>query len=115
MKESRRCHRLRMKLPACFKFSSSDSEIALATVLDFSALGICISTKEKLEFGQEIVLEVFGEQKKKMQIKATVVWVKESNLIPKADYLIGLKVSEDMSLDEKKFLKFFSSHFISSS
>ena len=107
MEEKRRCHRLHIELPASFVVPGSENNIATATILDLSAIGICFSSKEKLKVGQELSMQTMIPSEQRVTVKVKVVWVKEVQVLVSNEYRVGVKIVEPMTADESKFVKFY--------
>ena len=105
--ENRRSHRIKIELPASFKASKVQSHSSVATILDISATGICITTRDPLVFGQELAIQVRLPTDEKLSVKAKVVWVKEHIILNDREYTIGIKLMEPMNEDEAKFVRFY--------
>lgn len=105
--EQRRCFRFKMELPAWFRNSRSQKDLSLATTLDVSATGMCLATREALEVGQEILMQVKLPPEDRVIIRTRVVWVREIAGTMVREYQVGLRLVEPMQYEEGKFVKFF--------
>lgn len=105
--EHRRSHRIKIELPASFKASKTQSHSSVATVLDISATGICITTRDALDLGQELSIQVRLPTDEKLTVKAKVVWVRENVVLNDREYSMGIKLLEPMNEDEAKFVRFY--------
>lgn len=105
--EHRRSHRIKIELPASFKASKTQNHSSVASVLDISATGICITTRDALDLGQELSIQVRLPSDEKLTVKAKVVWVKENIVLNDREYCMGIKLLEPMNEDEAKFVRFY--------
>jgi hypothetical protein len=112
MDDRRRSYRLNLELPATFKLTESQRHLSLATTLDVSALGMCITSKEKISRGEKIRLKVKLPNNETVELKTLVVWVKQEDVYKDGLYTIGIKIMEPMSDDEAKFVKYYAGKFL---
>jgi len=56
--EKRRCQRLKIQLPATIKGIDPEVGCSIASTADLSGLGFRISTKERLDVGQEVAVQI---------------------------------------------------------
>ncbi|MFA5088749.1 MAG: PilZ domain-containing protein [Candidatus Omnitrophota bacterium] len=112
MSDKRRCHRLNVELPASFKISDAQKHVSLATILDISALGICLTSKERLVAGQELQLQVILPVNERIVLQAKVIWVKELIAYDVREYKVGIQIIDRVGTDEAKFIKFFADQFL---
>ena len=105
--EHRRSHRIKIELPASFKASKTQSHSSVAIVLDISATGICITSRDALDLGQELTIQVRLPTEEKLTVKAKVVWIREKVVLNDREYSMGIKLLEPMNEDEAKFVRFY--------
>jgi len=110
--DKRRCHRLKVELPASFKASDEHKNLSIASTIDVSAIGICLISKEKLAVGQELPLHVTLPDDRRLTLNVKVIWVKEEIVSDINEYKMGIKINDGMKADEKKFVKFVAKEMI---
>ncbi len=112
MEEKRRVQRFNIQLPAVLMIPGLDENLAKATVLNISAIGISISSKEKLRGGQELQIKVDLPNKEKVVLNTEVIWIRAINLDPNRKYRVGLKIKDEMKDDAAKFVKYFANELL---
>src|SRR3990167_4071698 len=105
--DKRRAHRLKIELPASFKVTNAQKYISIGTTLDISAVGMCLKTREKLNVGQELAIQLKLPQGEKITLRAKVVWNKPMDFSPHSDLSIGIQLLGPVGEDEKKFVRFY--------
>jgi Tfp pilus assembly protein PilZ len=63
-------------------------------------------TREKLELGQEIPIQVELPTREKVVIHTKVMWCNPTNKMD--EYRVGVKINEKMTGGESKFVQFYS-------
>lgn len=104
--DHRRCFRFKLEIPAWFRTSRFSEELTVATTLNVSATGICLVTREPVEVGQNILMQVRLPDYERVIINTHVVWVKERREDVDCRYFVGLRLVEPIEHEEKKFVKF---------
>ena len=111
MSDKRRCHRLKVELPVCFPSPLNNEEMVLAATMDISATGICLVTKEPLDVGQELAIQVELPTGEKPVIHVHVIRVEEMiemvALGGFKEYKIGFKITGPVEEDESVFVKYY--------
>jgi len=106
MKERRQYHRFNVQMEALFSASGSRDNLTKGTVVNLSAMGISLTTKEKLDLGQEISIQLDLPGEDKVTVMAKVVYSNPTGTI--GEYRNGIRIHERISEDAQKFLKFYS-------
>jgi Tfp pilus assembly protein PilZ len=106
MVDKRRCLRHKIEVPAWFKNTRYQKDLSLATTINISATGICLTTREPLEAGQEVLMQVKLPPDERVIINTRVVWIQEIMGLTVREYLVGLRLVEPMQFEEKKFVQF---------
>ena len=106
MSEQRRCLRFNIELPVCFKNIRHQKDLSIATTINVSAKGLCILTREALEVGQQLLMQVKLPQEDRAIVNTQVMWVKEKLGVMPREYEIGVRLVEPMQHDEPKLVKF---------
>jgi len=114
MQDKRRCHRLKIQLPACYRISDQNDDLAIGSTIDISAIGICLLSKEKLEVGQELPIQVTLPEDDKIVIHVKVIWVKEAydSSSPESEYKMGLKILEPLKGGESKLVRYYAKQLL---
>ncbi len=111
MNDKRRCHRLKVELPVSFPSPLNQEEIVLAATMDISATGICLVTKEPLEIGQELAVQVELPTGKRPVIHVIVIRVEEMIGMEVMggfkEYKIGFKITGPVAEDESVFVRYY--------
>jgi len=104
--DNRRTMRFRLEVPAWFKNTRYQQELSLATTLNVSATGLCILTREPVEVGQFVLMQVKLPPEDRLIINTRVVWVREILGSFVREYQVGLKLVEPMQFEESRFVRF---------
>ena len=107
MEDRRRVHRIDFELPLTFKVGDPQQNLSIATTVNISAVGLCFVTKEELQKGQQLPIQIQLPNQGKVVISTKVVWVKEKGILRDKEYAIGVEIIEPMKKEEAKFIKFF--------
>lgn len=110
--DKRRCHRFQLELPVCFHPASHPADLAEATTLNISAMGICMATREPLISGEEILIYLQLPSCEDVQVLTRVIWTRENSHDPVHAFRVGLKIIEPFRFDEAKFVKFFATQMV---
>ncbi len=107
MDEKRRCFRFKLEVPAWFKNTRyQQKDLSIASTVNVSATGIALTTREPLEVGQQILMQVKLPPDERVIVRAEVVWVKDITRTFIPEYQVGLRLVEPMQYEEGKFVKF---------
>lgn len=107
--EQRSSRRINVTLPVRFLSGELNGELALASTMNISLNGICLSCTEKLSLGQEIEIETVLPTSERLKLHAKVIWMRELDA-PSAkikEYRIGLKIADSSKPDMVKFKEFY--------
>ncbi|MFA5259960.1 MAG: PilZ domain-containing protein [Candidatus Omnitrophota bacterium] len=111
MSDKRRCHRLKVELPVSFPSPQNKEEMVLAATMDISATGICLVTKEPLEIGQELAIQVELPTGQRPVIHVNVIRVEEMiemvSMGGYKEYKIGFKITGPVEEDESIFVRYY--------
>ena len=110
MEEKRSSQRIKVILPAYF-LSADNNELSIATTVDISANGICLSCSENMPIGKEFKLQTILPAGDKISMGVKVIWAREmESETPRVKvYRVGLKIINSAKPDETKFVQFYSS------
>jgi hypothetical protein len=111
MTDHRHTHRIKLSLPVCFQDPKQKEVLAISTTLDISVSGLALVTKEPLEPGQEIALNVELPDAEMVYLDVKVVRVEPrvqmAQLGGYKEFLIGLRINEPLTAGAKKFVHFY--------
>ena len=109
MVERRRSHRFSVGLHCLMEIPSVSGTTAIASTLDISATGLCLSTQEGIEVGTQLPIQVTlpGTHQDVVTLRVEVLWVKEVVIATATEYKIGVKILEPVTEQEKKFIRFY--------
>ena len=105
MKERRQYHRFNVQINALFSASASRENLSKGTVLNMSAMGLSMTSKEKLDLGQEISIQLELPGPDKVTVMAKVVYSNPTGVI--GEFRNGIRIHDRVSDDAQKFLKFY--------
>lgn len=105
--DKRRSHRVKVELPVSFKASIHQRHVSIGTTMDISATGICLKTREKLDEGQLLEIQLKLPTDETLVIRTKVVWVREMDYGLSPDFLAGIKIVDQMNDDEAKFIRYY--------
>jgi|GEM_PF-507373 len=112
MHDKRRAFRLPLEIPASFKFFEAQKHISIGTTLNVSALGICLTTKERLERGQRLTIKLKLPTGEEVAIHTTVIWITGVPSFEEKIYKVGIKIIDELKPDEAKFIKYYVKEFL---
>jgi Tfp pilus assembly protein PilZ len=105
--EQRRSHRLAIELPASFMVEEGQTFEALAVTLDISATGLRLHSRHPLRVGQEVPLRLRLPNDERIVIKVTIIWMKEVVVFNMREYQMGVKITDQVTENEIKFIKVY--------
>ena len=107
MEEKRRVLRFKLEVPAWFKNTKyKNKDLSIASTMNVSATGIALITREALEVGQQVLMQVKLPPDERVIVRAEVVWVRDITRTFIPEYQVGLRLVEPMQYEESKFVKF---------
>ena len=112
MRDQRRSHRIAIDLPATFQIFNVEMRPAKASIQDISAIGICFSTKSRVDLGQKLLIHVVLPNKETVDLHGTAVWIKQKILYEISEYRLGVKIDDPIKGEERKFVKFYAQLFM---
>ncbi len=82
---------------------------AIASTLDISATGFCLSTQEGMEVGTQLPIHVTlpGTRQDVVTLRVEVLWIKEVQISNSTEYKVGVRILEPVTEHEKKFIRFY--------
>ena len=105
MQDRRRCYRLDTQLPVTFQASKFQQHVSVGISQNISATGLCFTSTDRVDKGQDLVLEVRLPPGEKVKLNTEVVWVRDAGTISR-DYLIGVRLKEPVDDNARKFIRF---------
>lgn len=112
--ENRRTHRITIELPLSFKAFESQKHLSIAVTQDISPTGMRVLSKDKLDVGQEVQVQIRLPDDSSLTVHAKVVWCKDSYTLNAKEYIMGIQLMDTMKADEAKFVKFVARQFLAS-
>src|SRR3989344_3073559 len=96
MVERRRSHRFSIGLFCMMEIPSVSGTKVMASTLDISATGFCLSTKENLEVGTQFPIQVTlpSGHREVVTLRVEVLWVQEVKILTATEYKAGVKILE---------------------
>ena len=110
--ENRTTHRINIELPLSFKVHEAQKHLSIGMTQDISPTGMRVLSKDKLDVGREIQVQIRLPDDSSLTIHAKVVWCKEIYTLNAKEYIMGLQLMNDMRADEAKFVKFVARQFL---
>lgn len=105
--DKRRAHRLKIEIPATLKRTRDQAHISIATTLDISAMGLCLRVKERLQMGDQVIIQLQLSDRQTATLNAKVVWVKDDEFLMGPDFIVGIKITQSLKTEEIKFIQFY--------